>query len=126
MYRVAYNDYMSGKYPLATSEFGDLVKAYPDNNLSGNALFYIGEMDLRNEQRGAAVKSYDQLLANYPDNVKIPAAELHKGEALIALKQTDEGIHHHPALVQRYPPSPEAAQARTRLSAIGVSSRAQR
>lgn len=118
MYRAAYSDYMAGKYPLATSEFTDLVKTYPDDNLSGNALFYMGEISRRNDKPAAAVKSYDLLLERYPDNAKIPAAHLHKGEALIALKQTDAGVRELKALIQRFPNSPEAAQAHTRLSAL--------
>lgn len=118
MYRAAYNDYMAGRYPLATSEFNDLIKAHPDDNLAGNAFFYKGEIDNRNEKPTAAVKNYDQVLERYPDNPKIPAAHLHKGEALIALKQTDAGMRELRALVQRYPNSPEAAQAKLRLSSL--------
>ncbi len=118
MYRAAYNDYMAGRYPLATSEFNDLIKAHPDDNLAGNGYFYLGEIDGRTGKPTAAVKSYDQLLEHYPGNVKIPAARLHKGESLIALKQTDAGMHELRALVQRYPNSAEAAQARTRLSSL--------
>ena len=118
MYRAAYNDYMAGRYPLATSEFNDLIKAHPDDNLAGNAFFYKGEIDNRNEKPTAAVKNYDQVLERYPDNPKIPAPHLHKGEALIALKQTDAGMRELRALVQRYPNSPEAAQAKVRLSSL--------
>ena len=124
LYRTAYGDYMSGKYPLASSEFSDLIKAYPDDNLAGNAYFYIGEINSRGAKQSAAIKNYDQVLERYPDNAKIPAAHLHKGEALIAMKQTDAGIRELRALMQRFPNSPEAAQARTRLSALGVSTRA--
>ena len=121
MYRTAYNDYMAGKYPLATSEFTDLIKAYPDDNLAGNAFFYVGEIDARGSKPSAAVKNYDQVLERYPDNAKIPAAHLHKGEALIALKQNEAGERELRALIQRFPNSPEAAQARTRLNGLRAS-----
>ena len=49
MYRAAYGDYMAGKYPLASSEFNDLIKAYPDDNLSGNSFFYLGEISNRTQ-----------------------------------------------------------------------------
>ncbi len=126
MYRTAYNDYMAGKYPLASSEFGDLIKAYPDDNLAGNALFYIGEMDVRASKLGPAIKNFDQVIERYPDNAKIPAAHLHKGEALLATRQTEAGVRELRALVQRFPNSPEAAQARSRLNALGVSATARR
>ncbi len=118
MYRAAYSDYVAGRYPLAGSEFSDLIKAHPDDNLAGNAFFYLGEIDNKTAKPGPAVKNYDQVLERYPDNPKAPAAHLHKGEALLALKQTDAGMRELRALVQRYPNSPEAAQARTRLSSL--------
>lgn len=117
LYRAAYGDYMAGKYPLASSEFNDLIKAFPDENLAGNAYFYLGEISNRASKPSAAVKDYDQVLERYPDNAKIPAAHLHKGEALMALKQTEAGQRELRALVQRFPNSPEAAQAKTKLNA---------
>jgi tol-pal system protein YbgF len=122
MYRSAYNDYMAARYPLATTEFSDLVKAYPDDTLSGNANFYLGEINLRTAKPTAAVKYYDRLIEHYPDNTKIPAAHLHKAEAMISMKQTEGGVREMRALIQRFPNSPEAAQARQKLSSMHVSS----
>jgi len=116
MYRSAYADYIAAKYPLAGSEFSDLIKAYPDDNLAGNAYFYIGEIDSRTQKPTAAVKAYDHVLEHYPDNPKIPAAHLHKAEAMIAMHQNDPATRELHALIQRFPNSPEAAQARTRLA----------
>ena len=118
LYRRAYADYMSAKYPVAASEFADLIKAYPDDNLSGNAYFYIGEIDVRTQKPTAAVKNYDQVLERYPDNSKIPAAHLHKASALISMKQNDKGVAELRALIQRFPNSPEASQARAKLSTL--------
>jgi TolA-binding protein len=116
MYRTAYGDYMAGKNPLATSEFQDLIKAFPDDNLAGNAYYYIGEMNLRANKPSAAIQNYDHVLEHYPDNSKIPAAHLHKGDALVAEHQTEAGIREYRALIQRFPNSPEAAQARAKIS----------
>jgi tol-pal system protein YbgF len=118
LYKAAYKDYIGGKYPLASSEFGDLIKAYPDDNLAGNAYFYVGEINVRNQKLTAAVKSYDQVLERYPDNQKIPAAHLHKAFAMIAMKQTEGGVRELRALIQRFPTSPEASQARAKLSTM--------
>ena len=117
MYRAAYSDYMAGKYAVASSEFIDLVRTYPDDNLSGNALFYDGEIARRANKPASAIKDYDQVLERYPDNAKVPAAHLHKAEALLAEKNTEAGTRELRALIQRFPNSPEAAQARTRLAA---------
>jgi tol-pal system protein YbgF len=120
LYRAAYSDYMSARYPIATSEFGDVIKNYPDDNLAGNAFYYLGEMDYHAGKYSAAAKEYDKVLEQFPDSQKIPASHLHKGEALIALRQNEAGIRELRALIQRFPTSPEATQARSKLNAMGV------
>ena len=47
LYKTALGDYMAAKYALAASEFGDVVKNYPDNPLAGNAYYYQAEIDYR-------------------------------------------------------------------------------
>lgn len=111
---------MAAKYGLAQSEFSDLTRAYPDNPLSGNAFYYQGEMDYRGARYGNAIKDYDRVLEQYPESNKVPAAHLHKGQALIQLKQTDAGVRELRSLIQRFPNSPEALQARGKLSGLGV------
>jgi tol-pal system protein YbgF len=120
LYRAAYNDYIAAKYGIATSEFLDVIKNYPDNNLAGNAYYYIGEIDYRAGKFSQAAKDYDKVLEQFPDSNKIPASHLHKGEALIQMHQNDAGVRELRALIQRFPVSPEATQARSRLNAMGV------
>ena len=118
MYRGAYSDYISARYPLATSEFTDLIKAYPDDNLSGNAYFYLGEIATRAHKPAVAIKNYDEVLTHYVDNAKIPSAELHKAQALIDTHQNDAAERELHALIQRFPVSPEASQARAKLNSL--------
>ncbi len=120
LYRAAYNDYIAAKYGIATSEFLDVIKSYPDNNLAGNAYYYIGEIDYRAGKFSQAAKDYDKVLEQFPDSNKTPAAHLHKGEALIQMRQNDAGVRELRALIQRFPVSPEATQARSKLNAMGV------
>ena len=120
LYRSAYSDYMAARYPVASSEFGDVIKAYPDNNLAGNSWYYLGEIEYRAGKYAIAAKDYDKVLERFPGSSKIPAAHLHKAQALFALRQDDAGVRQLRTLIQRYPVSPEAAQARTALKGRGV------
>ena len=121
MYRGAYADYISARYALASSEFTDLIKAYPDDNLSGNAYFYPGEMQMRTHHPALAIKNYDEVLTHYVDNAKVPASELHKSEALIDTHQNEAAERELRALIQRFPVSPEASQARAKLNSLRAS-----
>ena len=120
LYKTALGDYMAAKYTLAASEFSDVVRYYPDHPLSGNAFYYQGEIDYRAGHYPSAIKDYDKVLDQYPDSNKVPASHLHKGQALLALKQTDAGVRELRALIQRFPNSPEAMQARSKLSGMGI------
>jgi tol-pal system protein YbgF len=120
LYKTALGDYMAAKYSLASSEFGDVVKNYPDNPLSGNSYYYQAEIDYRGGRYAAAIKAYDSVLSQYPDSNKVPVAHLHKGMALVALNQKDAGVRELRTLIQRFPNSPEAMQARSKLSGMGV------
>jgi TolA-binding protein len=120
LYKTALGDYMAAKYPLASSEFADVVKYYPDNPLSGNSFFYQAEIDYRDGRYPAAIKAYDAVLEQYPDSNKVPVSHLHKGVALFNLKENEAGTRELRTLIQRFPNSPEAMQARSKLSGLGI------
>jgi tol-pal system protein YbgF len=120
LYKTALGDYMAAKYALAASEFGDVVKNYPDNPLSGNSYYYQAEIDYRGGKYANAIKAYDSVIDQYPDSNKVPVSHLHKGMALVALNQKDAGVREFRSLIQRFPNSPEAMQARSKLSGMGV------
>jgi len=120
LYKTALGDFMGARYALASAEFGDVVKFYPDNPLAGNSLFYLGEIDFHANRFSFAIKNYDKVIDQYPASNKVPAAHLHKGEAYISMKLPDPGVRELRALIQRFPNSSEAMQARSRLSGMGV------
>lgn len=120
LYKTALGDYMAAKYSLAASEFSDVTKFYPDNPLSGNAFYYQGEIDYRAGHYSDAIKNYDKVIEQYPASNKVPVSRLHKGNALIASKQNAAAVRELRSLIQRFPNSPEAMQARSKLSGMGV------
>jgi TolA-binding protein len=120
LFKTALSDYMAAKYPLASNEFGEVIRIYPDDTFSGQSFYYLGEIDYRAGKYAAAVKDYDHVLTDFPDSPKVPVSHLHKATALLALKQNDAGIREMRALITRFPTSPEATQARTKLNGLGV------
>jgi tol-pal system protein YbgF len=120
LYNNALRDYQAGKNDLAVQEFGDYVKFYPNTDLAGNSNFYLADIQFKQGNYAAAVKSYDQVLQSFPDGTKAASAELKKGLALVELGQQEAGIAALRHVVQRYPKSNEALQARDRLRKLGV------
>ncbi len=122
LYNNALGDFNAGKNDLAAQEFGQFLQVYGNNDLAGNAQFYLGEIDYRRQDFQAAIQDYNKVLDQYPGGNKGAAAQLKKGFALIELGQKDAGVKELRSLIVRYPKSPEAAQARDRLGKLGVAS----
>jgi len=122
LYNNALRDYNGGNNDLATQEFSDYIKFYPNTDLAGNCYFYLGEIQFRQAKYDAAAKSYDQVLQNFPSGNKAASAQLKKGFALIESGKQDDGVTELKKLIQRYPHAPEALQARERLRKLGVAS----
>jgi tol-pal system protein YbgF len=124
LYNNGIRDYNGAKNDLATQEFTDYIKFYPNTDLAGNAYFYLAEIQYRQANYQQAVLNYDQVLQNFPSGNKAASAQLKKGFALIELGKQDDGVTELRHLLQRYPHSPEALQARERLRKLGVAATA--
>jgi len=123
LYNNALRDYNGNKNDLATQEFSDYIKFYPNTDLAGNCYFYLGEVQFRQGNYQQAAQSYDQVLQNFPTGTKAASAQLKKGYSLIELGKQEDGVVELRRVIQRYPKSNEALQARERLKKLGVSSR---
>jgi len=51
LYANALRDYNGGKNDLASQEFSDYVKFYPNTDLAGNSYFYLAELQFRAGKR---------------------------------------------------------------------------
>jgi tol-pal system protein YbgF len=119
-FQAARRDLNAAKYDVAAGEFQDVLHYYPNDDLAGQAQFYLGEIDYRQQNFADAVKAYTAVLEQYGGIPQTPAAQLHKGLALLQLNRKDAGIHELRSLIQRHPQTPEAAQARSKLNGMGV------
>jgi TolA-binding protein len=119
-FQAGLRDYNAAHYSVAAGEFQDVIHYYPLDDLAGTAQFYLGEIDYRQLNFPDAIKNYNAVIEGFPGSPKAPAAQLRKGLALLQINRRDSGIHELRLLIQRHPQTPEAAQARTKLNALGV------
>jgi tol-pal system protein YbgF len=120
LYNNALRDFNGGKNDLATQEFTDYVKFYPNTDLAGNSYYYLAEMEYKAGDYQRAVANYDLVLQNFPGGNKAASAQLKKGLALIELGKQEDGAQELRRVIQRYPRSPEAMQARDKLRKMGT------
>lgn len=119
LYNNALRDYNGGNNEVATQEFSDYVKFYPNTDLAGNAYFYLAEIAYKAGDYQKAVTNYDLVLQNFPGGNKAAAAQLKKGLALIETGKEDDGVQELKHVIQRYPRTNEATQARDKLRKMG-------
>ncbi len=120
LYNNALRDYNGGNNDLATQEFNDYIKYYPDTDLAGNADFYLAEIEFKAADYQKAIANYDLVVQNFPSGNKAASAQLKKGFALLEIGKKDEGEQELRRVMQRYPRTNEALQARDRLRKIGA------
>lgn len=125
-FQAGVRDYNAAKYDVATGEFQDVIHYYPMDESAGTAQFYLGEIAYHRQNFPEAVKNYNAVLEGFSGNPKAPAAQLRKGLALLQMNKKQAGIQELKQLVQRHPQTPEAAQARAKLSGLGVRATAAR
>ena len=126
LYNDGLRDYNANKNDLASQEFAQYLQAYGNTDLAGNAQFYLGEIAYRQGNFSGAVQAYNKVLDQYPGGNKTAAAQLKKAYALLELGQRDAGVQELRSLISRYPKSPEALQARDRLTKLGAAGAASR
>jgi tol-pal system protein YbgF len=119
-FQAGVRDFNGAKYNVAQGEFQDVIQYYPNDDLAGQAQFYLGEIAYRQQDYPNAVKAYNSVLEGFPTSNKAPAAQLHKGLSLLAQNKRNPGIEELRALIRKHPQTPEAAQARTKLNGMGV------
>jgi tol-pal system protein YbgF len=123
LYQNALRDFNGGQNDVATQEFNDYIKFYPDTDLAGNAYFYLAEIQYKAGDYAKAVVNYDMVLKNFASGNKAASAQLKKGFALIELGKQEDGIQELKHLIQRYPRTNEAIQARDKLRKLGAAPR---
>ena len=119
-YQSGVRDYNAAKYEVAAGEFQDVIHYYPMDELAGTSQFYLGEIAYKQQNYADAIKAYNAVLENFSGNQKAPAAQLHKGFSLLQSGEKQAGITELRLLIKRHPQTPEAAQARNKLSGMGV------
>jgi len=61
-YQAGLRDFNTGRYQVAQGEFQDVLTYYPQDDLAGNAQYYLGEIAYQQKDYANAVKSYNAVL----------------------------------------------------------------
>ncbi len=118
-YDQAYSLFEGGKYPDARAAFQGFLKNNPDNDLAGNAQFWLAETYFKQKDYETAVLAYDEVIKKYPQNRKVPSALLKQGLSFVEMKDPKVASALFKELIDKYPGSDEAQTAREKLAGLG-------
>ena len=118
IYYTSYSDYLKKNYDLAIKGFEQFIRLFPNNGLSDNSLYWIGECYYAQRMYQEAANTFNRLINEYSDGDKIPAAMLKKGFALIEMGNQNEGTAALKELISTFPLSEEASLAQQKIREI--------
>ena len=117
-YDAALQAFKDKKYKTAREKFEAFLKDYPQNDLTDNAQFWIGEAYYAEKAYEDAILAYETLLKQFPDSKKASGALLKQGIAFIEIGDLKTGKTILDKLVEKYPDSPEAVLARKKIAEL--------
>ncbi len=120
LYSSAYEDYLRGNFDLAIQGFREYVKRYPNTDLSGNALYWIGECQYSKKQYKDAIDAFTELLNTYKTSDKAAAALLKKGLSYLELGDRSQAVINLQYVLYEHPGTPESQRAKDELAKLGV------
>ncbi len=117
-YNVAFKSLRAGDYVSSSRGFREFIQKYPNDALTSNAFYWLGESYYATTNYQVAVEAFKHLLSQYPQSDKAPDALLKLGYSQLQMKQTDAGTTTLKSVLAKYPSSNAAKLARERLSRL--------
>ncbi|GLQ47171.1 tol-pal system protein YbgF [Dyella lipolytica] len=114
-YNAAFKSLRAGDYVSSSRGFREFIQKYPNDALTSNAFYWLGESYYATTNYPVAVEAFKHLLSQYPQSDKVPDATLKLGYSQLEMKQTDAGIATLKSVPAKYPNSNAAKLAQERL-----------
>ncbi|MGN2242549.1 tol-pal system protein YbgF [Frateuria sp. GZRR33] len=121
-YDTAFQALRGGDYAQASRGFRSFIQQYPDNTLTPNAWYWLGESYYVTMNYPVALEAFQRLLSQFPQSEKAPDALLKVGYSQLELKQTDAGKATLQQVTSKYPDSRAASLAQERLRRLQLQS----
>lgn len=100
-YLVVLDKYLSNDYQGAYNEFYAFAKKYPDNKLTANAQYFMGEAQYQMDNIPEAITLFEFVVEQ--NSVKTPDALMMLGNSHALLKENDKALYYWNELISLYP-----------------------
>lgn len=111
-YDAAYGLLKKGKYDAAQTALKDFLATYPENDLAGNAQYWLGETYYVQGQYDEAAVAFGQGLKKYKNSKKGADSLLKMGMSLARLDKKDEACDAFANMQKEFPYASESLKSR--------------
>lgn len=111
-YKQAFDVFKSGETAKAREMFTKFTEQFPDNKLSANARYWIGETYYLEKNYEQAVLEFQRVIKEYPGKEKVPAAMLKQGLAFKELGDAKSARFIIKDLIDKFPKAEEIPAAK--------------
>jgi len=115
IYNQALVLFKSGETVKARDMFSKFIEQFPNDKLSVNARYWIGESFYREKNYEQAVLEFQRVITEYPGKEKVPAAMLKQGLAFKELGDTKSAKFIIKELIDKFPNAEETPAAKELL-----------
>ena len=106
IYQRAYNMLSTGEYEAAEVAFTKFIKEYPDNKLSSNAYYWLGETFYVRKNYQLAAYNFAAGYKKFPEGSKAADQLLKLGISLFSLEKLTEACATFKKLIEEFPKMP--------------------
>lgn len=118
LYNKALAAYKQADFTSAAADFTKFIEAYPQHELTDNAVYWKGECQYAQKDFQGAIATFKQILTQYPDGGKVPDALLKIGYAFLSVNDKENARVFLKQAVKNYPFSPAGTKAEQMLKKI--------
>jgi len=117
-FNLAYNDYLSGRYELASVGFQRFIKDFTGSVHAASAQYWLGESYYNLKDYGHAIPIFEFFVTEYPGHEKTPVALYRIGVAAAETGDLIKSRKNLKRVLEEFPGSSESRLAKSKLAEI--------
>jgi len=106
------------RYDEAARAFAAFVEKYPQDPLTSNAQYWLGEAYYVSQHNQKALQAFERVVSQHPNSSKVPGALFKIGRLQQAAGKQDAARASYQRVVKEYPSSAAAGLARQKLKQL--------
>lgn len=114
-YDIAFAHLRAGRFLESARAFEDFIQTYPQNNLTDNAYYWLGESYYVKRQYPQALAAFQSLTTKFPDSSKASDSLLKIGYSYYEMDDLAKAETHLQLVTEKYPNTSIARLAKNRL-----------